>query len=1593
MADGKVIFEIHASAKGVKVVQKQTDDLAKSTDRADKSTRKLDKSRDVYNRREKGAAQISSNTTKNFSKMQQGIDGGGGGGGLVRAYALLAANVFALTAAFGVLSRSAQIDTLVNSMEILSTTGGTYIKNLAKEMQSASGFAVDLAQSFAQVSLASSAGLNTKEIEGLTKVAKGAAISLGRNLPDAMDRIFRGAIKLEPEILDEIGLFVRVDEAAQKYARNNGKVVSALTQVEKRQAFLNEILEQGTKKFSQYADEIKPDPYVRLGAALGDIAQEGLSLVNSVLGPLLGFLAESKGLLTLVFGALVTTLLKKAIPAMGLMTKGAAELAQEQAEAAKDYSEGIANNAKQAIKAEEDILTARRKTLRDDAKEQKRFVSRSKKPGADLSALDKAKTGSDNRKLKIEERLTVLKKAQVKAQGDNQALITAEMNMLEEELQIERELAGLRSQTGLKAGELADRRQQKLDSKARVSTVVAGSAGTMETQGISAGWSELNKQLAKGEQQADGTFKAFTNGEKAMARLKGGVSAVGVGFNKLMMIMGPAMMIFTMLSPLLIAATRAMGFGRDEAKAFGEELDKAAERSENLSKRIVQQMKTVNNLEASYLQQTKAQIAFNKTMLETIETSDSLEKSFREMTETSTAWTRFVDKFIKGVVLLGEVDGKRFLTGSEFDFYDQQFTNFFSNLEQAARGSNEYVREAYKSIDGAKEYMDIIDQQVKIEDALTDSRKKANKILEEGGVQYRDVLSITKIARQIQSDDAASVAEGRHERNKLHPVLQQQVDLIVNLARTEENAENALKNLSHETGEYKTVIADTGKVIEKETKILQNLESAMEGASESIGKFQAKFMPKTDVDDVLSSFKQMAAGFDEILADDKISDKKVDEFFNKFADADNPFNALFAGLFETDKEGKKVLKDAEAARSLFFQTIKDFEEYQSVVLESKQQLKSLGIEQKRFAKFTSAGIVANTKHQQTATRIAEVNFKVAKETVDIQLKSFGLDRDSNKAMRERLATATSIAERERILLEFGQDENKLKAANAFLGEEEDKRLEMRIQQATEANRIQKERLTAQKSELAVLKQLAETENKLNLSKMKLENRGKTGSMDLNPRQTAQAEIDAAKTKLKFFLMEAELKRSLLQTEANLLKDRIMMLDLEGKLPPGSGFAMRKQIDANMAVQNTLINKQIAEANNQFTVSMSTAVSKAFGGGLLDGLRGGKIALDAELEKFDKARIARQTTMSLQMQELFARKMGRLPTMQEIGEIDAIAKKDVDKERQGIVDAAGSQMLRETAESLSGTLAELGPEGAAVSSVVNGALMMVDAYAAFGDTAQTAADKAELAGVAIAAISQIMAANSKAQISEIDKQIEAEKKRDGKSKESVARIKQMEKKKEAMQRKAFEQNKKMQMAQTIIATATGMMRAYQDFDGFTATALATMIGALGAAQLAIISKTQFQGGASGDIEKPAMQKLSVGKRDNKVDVSRGARGGELAYMRGERGVGSNANSFTSTGGAYGMKSYAAGGEGILVGEQGPEIVTPTQPVDVTPMTSGGAQSVAFTINAVDAEGVEAVLERQRGNIIGMIRSAANGYGENFLEQVDTDVISEGGYQKA
>ena len=224
---------------------------------------------------------------------------------------------------------------------------------------------------------------------------------------------------------------------------------------------------------------------------------------------------------------------------------------------------------------------------------------------------------------------------------------------------------------------------------------------------------------------------------------------------------------------------------------------------------------------------------------------------------------------------------------------------------------------------------------------------------------------------------------------------------------------------------------------------------------------------------------------------------------------------------------------------------------------------------------------------------------------------------------------------------------------------------------------------------------------------------------------------------------------------------------------------------------------------------------------------------------------------------------------------------------------------------------------------------------------------------------------------------------------------MEAKKLALQKKAFDTKKKIGIAETIIATAQSAMQAFKTFSEFPplAVAMAAMVIAFGMAQVNLIRGQQFTGGGGKDVVSPAI--ISVGERTNRVDVSKQASAGELAYLRGQRGIGTTATNFTAQGGASGLRKRYADGGSILVGEQGPEEITPLSGLRVWPAGQGakGVINANFTIHAIDAAGVEEVLLGQQGNIINMIRAAANDYGTDFLEEVDIDTYNEdvtGGY---
>ena len=277
-------------------------------------------------------------------------------------------------------------------------------------------------------------------------------------------------------------------------------------------------------------------------------------------------------------------------------------------------------------------------------------------------------------------------------------------------------------------------------------------------------------------------------------------------------------------------------------------------------------------------------------------------------------------------------------------------------------------------------------------------------------------------------------------------------------------------------------------------------------------------------------------------------------------------------------------------------------------------------------------------------------------------------------------------------------------------------------------------------------------------------------------------------------------------------------------------------------------------------------------------------------------------------------------------------------------------MREQLSPMLEDLKQLGPQGAVAAALGEGGFVLQEAFTTMASSAAGAEEKFAAVANAIGAVASIMQASSNAKIAAIDNEIAAEKKRDGKSAASLAKIKAMEAKKEKMGKKAFEVNKKMQIAQAIAGTAAAVIGALGAKPWTPLNiALATMMGAIGAAQVAIISGTSFQGGgSSGGSSLPAS--VSVGERSNSVDVSQKASGSELAGLRG--GDTTNIGGMPPKPAFMGAKYRASGGPtaGYVVGEQGPELFIPETPGRVVPndeMRNSQPLNVNFTIQAIDS----------------------------------------------
>lgn len=237
--------------------------------------------------------------TRNFAAMAKI------GGGLPMLYAGIASNLYVLQAAFEQLKIGDQLNRLEQFGTIVGTITGTPVQTLALSLQNATNGAISFEEAMRQASTASAYGFDSEQLEQFGLVARRAAAVLGVDMTDALNRVIKGVSKQEIELLDELGVTIRLNDAYANYVKQLNATstgikytVDSLTTYQKQQAYANEVIAESTRRFGYLDDALKATSWEQFAAnansALRSLQQSAATYLNPVMDTLNTFLYQTK---------------------------------------------------------------------------------------------------------------------------------------------------------------------------------------------------------------------------------------------------------------------------------------------------------------------------------------------------------------------------------------------------------------------------------------------------------------------------------------------------------------------------------------------------------------------------------------------------------------------------------------------------------------------------------------------------------------------------------------------------------------------------------------------------------------------------------------------------------------------------------------------------------------------------------------------------------------------------------------------------------------------------------------------------------------------------------------------------------------------------------------------------------------------------------------------------------------------------------------------------------------------------------------------------------------------------------------------------
>jgi len=204
-------------------------------------------------------------------------------GGIEEALGAMKGAVLGAVSAYGALQiaqrtiewsrEAAVVQDVAGAFENMTETAGIDGVALLEKMRTATNRTVSELKLMQNANTALMLGLPIDRFDEILAIARGAAISTGQDMEFMLQSITTGLGRQSKMILDNLGILLDVEAANEAYAASIGKSAAALTETERKQAFVNAALDAGSANLEKMGGLVTSnvDGYVQFEVALDEL--------------------------------------------------------------------------------------------------------------------------------------------------------------------------------------------------------------------------------------------------------------------------------------------------------------------------------------------------------------------------------------------------------------------------------------------------------------------------------------------------------------------------------------------------------------------------------------------------------------------------------------------------------------------------------------------------------------------------------------------------------------------------------------------------------------------------------------------------------------------------------------------------------------------------------------------------------------------------------------------------------------------------------------------------------------------------------------------------------------------------------------------------------------------------------------------------------------------------------------------------------------------------------------------------------------------------------------------------------------------------